>query len=449
MMNSPADRSGPPDPKVPLSANSPSAEGKPPPILPSVPPIITGSTSIPAGQTSTLRRRLAVLLSLCLLLFLLGGVASVLDDSLVLLSGLHALSALSGILTFLSFLLLLLAYGLMGITPIIPKRVILPLFLFTMLGLLALFPILIYHRNWMMAVDWMLSLGQALLGLAVLWRLRGGLKWGWPIVEVRHLGSRAFSWWNLLGFLLLNGLVLLPAIAGYLAVCASLAVGHFTEGFLALRPAGLVMQARKYVRADGKTVLLFPMSHIADSDFYRAVSLAVSSNSIVLLDGVSDSKKLLTNGLSYKRAAKSLGLAEQHDDLNIRQGTLIRADVDVQDFAPSTIGILNLVGLVHSKGLNSSTVLLLMQLSPPPDIEKQLFDDVLLKRNEHLLKEFRARLRESDNFVIPWGAIHMPGIAREIQKSGFHLVETHDYVSIRFGSMGNKGSATGAVPKTK
>ena len=44
--------------------------------------------------------------------------------------------------------------------------------------------------------------------------------------------------------------------------------------------------------------------------------------------------------------------------------------------------------------------------------------DILLKRNEHLLKELRERLPESDNFIIPWGAVHMPGIAKEIQKSG-------------------------------
>jgi hypothetical protein len=33
---------------------------------------------------------------------------------------------------------------------------------------------------------------------------------------------------------------------------------------------------------------------------------------------------------------------------------------------------------------------------------------------------------------VPWGAAHMPGIAREILKSGFHLAETREYVVIRF-----------------
>src|SRR5205807_10537257 len=137
--------------------------------------------------------------------------------------------------------------------------------------------------------------------------------------------------------------------------------------------------------------LLFPMSHIAESDFYKSVSQSVSSNSVVLLEGVTDVNGLLTNGISYKRVAKSLGLAEQHHDSDIRQGELVRADVDVQECSPGTIDMLNVAALVHARGLNSGALLLLLQFSPPPDVERQLFADILLKRNEHLLKELRER----------------------------------------------------------
>jgi hypothetical protein len=34
--------------------------------------------------------------------------------------------------------------------------------------------------------------------------------------------------------------------------------------------------------------------------------------------------------------------------------------------------------------------------------------------------------------MVPWGVAHMPGVAREIQKAGFHLQEIHEYVVIRF-----------------
>jgi len=41
--------------------------------------------------------------------------------------------------------------------------------------------------------------------------------------------------------------------------------------------------------------------------------------------------------------------------------------------------------------------------------------------------------------MVPWGAAHMPGIAREIIKSGFHLAETREYMVIRFRGVDNQG----------
>jgi hypothetical protein len=77
-------------------------------------------------------------------------------------------------------------------------------------------------------------------------------------------------------------------------------------------------------------------------------------------------------------------------------------------------------------------ILKLLQYSPPPHFEEQLFDDLLLKRNQHLLGEIQSHLPQTDNLMVPWGVAHMPGIAREIQKSGFHLDGTQDYMVIRF-----------------
>lgn len=442
-VNSPADSSMLPDPKIPAASDNPVTNGGPMASQRPVPPVITDARPRPAGKAASVRNFAAVSLSLCLGVFLAGGVISLLDDSLVLFWGRHGLTAVSTVLTLISFFLLLLIYGLMGLTPIIPKRVFLPVVFFTGLGLLAVFPVLIYRHNQLLQLDWLLSFFQVALILGIIYRLQRGSRFHWFVVEARHLGRRRFSWLNLSVFLLVNLFVLLPGLAAYLAVCTSLAVSHFTDGFLALRPGGLILQSRKYVRADGKTILLFPMSHIAEADFYQAVSRSVASNAVVLLEGVTDDQNLLTNRLSYRRAAQSLGLAEQHTDLNIRQGELVRADVDVHVFSTNTIAMLNLVALVHSRGLNPGTLSLLLECSPTPEAEQELFADLLLKRNEHLLKELRARLPAADNFVIPWGAAHMPGLAAAIQQSGFRLVETRDYVSIRFGSKRSQGSRSG------
>jgi hypothetical protein len=82
----------------------------------------------------------------------------------------------------------------------------------------------------------------------------------------------------------------------------------------------------------------------------------------------------------------------------------------------------------------------LIQYPQPPNFQEQLFDDLVRKRNEHLLGEIRARLPQSENIIVPWGALHMPGIAKEIQEFGFRLHETRDYTVIRFHFAGNEAA---------
>jgi hypothetical protein len=320
----------------------------------------------------------------------------------------------------------------MGLTPMIPKRVFLPVTLFYVAGLLIVFPTLIYCYDRAVQIDWVLSFCQVILGLGLLWRLRGGLKFRWPIVEPEHLGNRGFSWLNLIVFLLVNVFVLLPAMVAYLALCATLAANHFSGGFLAVHPGGLTVQVRKYVRNDGKTIQLIPMAHIGEADFYRKVSQSFPSNSIILMEGVTDRKSLITNEASYKRAAKSLGLVEQEEEFMPTQGEMVMADMDVEQFSTNTIDFLNLVMFIHSKGMTPATVQKALQYSPSPDFQKQVFGDLLRKRNRHLLDEIQTRLPQSDNIIVPWGVAHMPEIAAEIQKSGFRLDESREYEVIRF-----------------
>jgi hypothetical protein len=139
--------------------------------------------------------------------------------------------------------------------------------------------------------------------------------------------------------------------------------------------------------------------------------------------------------------ATSLGVAEQQKEFKPR-GELVRADVDVEQFATNTISFLNLVMLIHAQGVNAETVLKVMQFSPP-HFEEQLFDDLLRKRNRRVIEEIQARLSQSENIIVPWGAAHMPEIAKEIQKSGFRLDETREYVAIRFRSAGNENKSAG------
>lgn len=352
-----------------------------------------------------MKKAIYILINLCLGLFLASGLVSALDDSLVLLFGLHLLTLISGVLAFFGCFTLVVVYFLMGITPMIPKRVFLPAALFYGAGMVAIFPVLIYCHDWARGslwLDWTFSVGQVILGLLLIRWFRGERTFRWPFIEEKDLGELRFSRRNLIAFVLANVFVLLPAVVIYLIVCASLAVSHFSDGFVALRASGLAVQVRKYVRSDGKRIELVPMAHIADADFYHKISQSFPTNSIVLLEGVTDEKNLLTNGISYKRMARSLGLVEQRETFKPR-GELVRADVDVDQFTTNTINMLNSIMLIHSKGLNPETIMQLSQFSVTPAMENEVLYDLLAKRNQHLLQVLRDRLSQADIIIIPWG----------------------------------------------
>jgi hypothetical protein len=402
---------------------------------PSNPPVI--------AKPSPWRQVVAVILSLCLGLFLLDGIISLADSALALAFNLHFLSAFRAMTSWFCVISLVAVYGLIGITPLVPKRVFLPLTLFAPVSILLCIPLLIFHYNRMLWCDCLFSVLQIVMGVAAVGWIHRGFRVRLPLVPASCLGKRGFSWRNLILFIAINVFVFIPIVFFYLACCAGMAMDHFSDGFLKLRPRGLIVQSRKYVNDGGKTIVLFPMSHIGNAEFYSGIAQAVPSNSIVLMEGVTDHRHLLTNSISYKRVARSLGLAEQHEEFDPARGEVLPADVDVEVFAPTTIDVLNLAMLVHKNGLNAGTVLMLMRFSPPQDVQEQLLTDLLRKRNRHLLDEVHSHLADSDTIIIPWGVAHMPEVAREIENSGFRLKESHDYVTIRFGSAPKTGRDAG------
>ncbi len=325
----------------------------------------------------------------------------------------------------------------------VPKRFFLPLTLFSPAACLIAIPVAIYCFNRVQLLDWALSLIQVILGLGILYLVQGSFKLRLMLIPDTQLKTPEFSWWNLSAFLLANLFVVVPAVIFYLVVCIGLGMDHFTDGFLQLRPGGLTVTVRKYVRDDGKTIQLYPMSHVADAAFYHQIAQAFPTNSMILMEGVTDDHNLLTNKISYKRMAHSLGLSEQKKEFNPARGQVVRADVDVDQFTPDTLALLNMVMLIHTKGLTAGNLNGLFQYPMTPQLETELFDDLLTKRNRHLLGEIQKRLAQTDHIIIPWGVAHMPGISAAIQKQGFHLEETRKYVVIRFGSGGERSSSVG------
>lgn len=378
---------------------------------------------------------MAACLSVALLVFLAASVVSLANESLILFFNSHALSGVDALFGIPALLVALAVYGLMALSPMVPKRIFLPVTLFApVAGLMAL-PLLVYFHEHVVLIGWAISLGEALVCAGVCFYLLrpGGFRW--PLIGEDRLGDRAFGWGNLLGFIAVHVLVLLPVAAIYLAFCGSLAVNHFTDGFVSLRPEGMTMQVRKYTRDDGKTVELVPMSHVGEADFYQDIAASFPPTSVVLMEGVSDTGHLLQEKVGYKKTANDLGLAEQQQVFKPK-GELVPADMDLGQFSKPTLDAVKRAMAFHAQGLNAASLLQLMQATPE-DLPKQMFDDLLTRRNEHLLAVFNERLLTSDHIIIPWGAAHMPGISEGVLKAGFRLQDTEEYVAIRFG--GKKG----------
>src|SRR4051812_42297761 len=307
-----------------ITPNPNPATSAPPPLQPSLPPLIptTGAPPpLPGARrrdSSPLRKVISFLLSLCLVLFIAHGFVSLLDDCLILFLHAHVLGGLRGIAFLFAIVAGIGIYALMGLTPMIPKRLFLPVSLFNPLAGLAIIPFLIYFYNQAQWISWIVSLVQVVVGLAILFWLRanalqrthsparaaerqpsdslspgaadqvsvekksdpgrgeGGLSSKsifpaqenktadlplFPLVQEQQLNPRAFSWLNLSAFVVINFFILFPAALIYLFFCASLAVNHLSQGFLSLQPQGFTVQVRKYVRKDGKMIQLVPMAH--------------------------------------------------------------------------------------------------------------------------------------------------------------------------------------------
>ena len=59
-----------------------------------------------------------------------------------------------------------------------------------------------------------------------------------------------------------------------------------------------------------------------------------------------------------------------------------------------------------------------------PEIWNSLMEDILVRRNEHLIAAIDSNLAAYQRIVIPWGALHLPTIEAAIGERGFEQVSS-------------------------
>ena len=314
-----------------------------------------------------------------------------------------------------------------------------------------------------LAVFWLLSMWLGPFALLVAWPeprpgdLTGALV---VAVPVALLGSWVFSvsgrpWLSLaslppltrrrLGSFLWRGAAACAFVATLLA--ASFAMGMLawgqeqTRGFVAFDLEGVSLGDRRYVRGDAE-VRLVGMMHLGERERYRElVRSFVAPGTVVLTEGVTDRESLLATRLSYAGAAEVLGVEAQADlreyleeidasevnGLSTEEWPVLRhADLDLADFQPETRSFLEQAAALWSspsllEGL--SDYLAWVETQDEEVLLEHVARDVIDLRNAHLGEALAEALEEYPRVVVPWGALHLPGMEEHLLAQGFSETE--------------------------
>ncbi len=333
------------------------------------------------------------------------------------------------------------------LTPRLPKRLLLPPAGFVLWWSLGAVPLglLLASPGAKLALGGALQAGLA-AGVFVWLRLRYGTWW----LPRQALVGPAF---RLRYSLLAAGLQLLLApflLAGYLALLLAENLTHSTDRFVSFGAPGLLLEERRY-RRDDREVVLVGMMHVGDPAHYREVYASfVQDGTVVLQEGISDVEGRVRVNLSYEPLAEALGLGMQPDLAEVldelrgdsdgcaeRWPHLRHADVDASEFSPETLAFIGQVAQVLDAADPGAALRAFGAQLRSLDSAAWLAisHDILERRNQHVVGELDAALPDYAVVVIPWGALHMPGIQQQLLERGFERVDAQQRLAAGYGAL--------------
>lgn len=418
------------------------------------------TTDAPPARRSRFLAGVTVFVSAWLIAFAIDGTLSTVDD---LLGGLAHVSALTplrnafaiyAVLLFLPLVVLALVF-----VPQIPKRIFALPITYILWASVNPWPFAPVYtdRSTLLPLD-LLQLAIAALALWRVHRRGGGFRLRAADLPVRtHLVRHTFI---ALGVVALALAVALPvAVAAIFAAT----IEKQTGGYLAFTSKGV--EARETVLAKGdKKVRLVGMVHIGEERFYRDLFQSFPPDALVLVEGVSDRKELLKGKFSYGRIAAALGLEEQSGiqaewmhaagaasapsapgasasaakpPASPGHPTILRADIDVSEFAPATLSFLAEVGDIYGAKTVWDALRRMGEMNgryTDKEVEA-VFRDLIDKRNAKLLAVFDRDAPSYATIVIPWGAQHMPGIEKALRERGYTVQSRQALNVVRYGEM--------------
>ena len=359
---------------------------------------------------------------------MLDALVSLLDDGLVAV-GVDALATVRISIATMATLLSLPTFALLAFNPALPVRALLPpvfFLLWVVLGappLSALYPV--------SALEPWLSFAQLVIaGLSFHVLRRSNAGSGWLLGP--ETDRRAFDRAYFVRFSMATVILVPVVVVGLLLGSGALWIRAQTNGFLSMGPRGLYAQERTYVRGS-KTVHLVAMAHLGDASFYRGVADAIPrEDTIVLAEGVSDRHGLLTefpDAAEFGDLAATVGLAAQAE---IGVGDVESADIDASELSAETVRFLNSMGTALRAETFREGLLLYLHYTETVDPERieEILREIVEVRNQYVLDQLARSLDSHEHFVVPWGALHMPGLEEGVLALGFTPDETRTRVLI-------------------
>lgn len=380
--------------------------------------------------------------NLFLVSFLADSAVSVLDD--IFNRGL-SVEIFSGARAYLSVLVMLIsviAYAGMGLFASLPKRI---------LFFPAIFPLMFfmvasstYHANthWI----WLIlpSFIQMIISLHAFYQISRLNNGQGCLLRLDSVKTEAFRWKNSLVFYGLNFVILLPLFFASLLITIAGSIQTATRGYVSFGMDGCYSAEKHFVK-DNIELRLVGMAHIGSPEFYDGIKSDLQGKkALLLMEGITDSKDLLKNPPDMGFISKNLGMAMQVDKFSPNDFSdtveILRADLDVSDFATGTVEVLNFLGKIYSKeGFSLSSMLTLHdKLSQYGATEESLARDVVTNRNNCLIGHVQGNLDNYNLIVIPWGALHLPGIEEWVVKNGFTCKEQKSRQLFAYSTLINK-----------
>ncbi len=243
----------------------------------------------------------------------------------------------------------------------------------------------------------------------------------------------------LLGFSLVA--TALCVLLAYLAYAALSMVVELSGSYIKFSASGVHTLETQLQRDGHANVRLVGMMHFGAARSYDALYRSFATpSSLILEEGISDTRRPART--NYKCASETrLNLARsviEQPSLCIVQGAhrvadvsqargssgidIVNADVYLHELSPETqtwikqnLELLEQITKGDFDSLNWR--LLIEQLSNA--IPRQVWDDIIDTRNDHLVDSFLEAGKYYDSVVIPWGAMHGPGIQQSLFNLGY------------------------------